>query len=158
RVRAVADLLAQQVGDLQVARPPRRAESRPVAVFLVGGVRGFGHNSGARDEGPGRIALASRITMNADTIAKSEALDGWQLRGATLCQPLHWLASGRVDATQLCEAHLAAISADNPRLNAYVHVAAGARDEARAAAARRAAGVFGRLDGVPVSVKDNLDV
>ena len=79
-------------------------------------------------------------------------------RGATLCQTLHGLADGRIDAIALCERYLAAIARDNPRLNAYVHVNPNARDEARAAAARRSSGVIGRLDGVPVSIKDNLDV
>lgn len=99
-----------------------------------------------------------RTTMNEDTITKSEALDARQLRGATLCQTLHWLADGRIDANALCATYLAAIEADNRRLNPYVHVSAQARDEAGASAGRRASGVFGRLDGVPVSVKDNLDV
>jgi len=81
-----------------------------------------------------------------------------ELRGANLCQTLHWLAAGRISATDLCDHYLAAIARDNPRFNAYVHVNGDARAEARAADARRAGGVFGRLDGVPVSVKDNLDV
>src|SRR5215831_6002394 len=96
--------------------------------------------------------------MNEHTIAKSAALDARELRGATLCQTLHWLAEGRVDAVGLCEAYLNAIAHDDARLNTYVHVNAQVRDEARAADARRASGVFGRLDGVPVSIKDNLDV
>ena len=79
-------------------------------------------------------------------------------RGDTLCQTLHALASGALRAQDATAAYLEAIARDNPRLNAYVHVNARAHDEAAAADARRAAGVFGRLDGVPVSIKDNLDV
>jgi aspartyl-tRNA(Asn)/glutamyl-tRNA(Gln) amidotransferase subunit A len=81
-----------------------------------------------------------------------------ELRSANLCQTLHWLASGRISAADLCDSYLAAIERDNARLNAYVHVSAQAREDARAADSRRAGGIFGRLDGVPVSVKDNLDV
>jgi len=81
-----------------------------------------------------------------------------ELRGANLCQTLHWLASGRISAVDLCAAYLEAIERDNPRLNAYVRVDAAAREQARASDARRASGRFGRLDGVPVAVKDNLDV
>jgi aspartyl-tRNA(Asn)/glutamyl-tRNA(Gln) amidotransferase subunit A len=91
-----------------------------------------------------------------DTITQS--LTPREQRGANLCQTLHWLAAGRIDARELCETYLSAIAHDNPHLNAYVHVNPAARDEASAADARRAGGVFGRLDGVPVSVKDNLDV
>jgi aspartyl-tRNA(Asn)/glutamyl-tRNA(Gln) amidotransferase subunit A len=92
----------------------------------------------------------------SDTITKPPAER--ELRSANLCQTLHWLAAGRVSAARLCDTYLAAIARDNPRLNAYVHVNAQAREDARGADARRAAGTFGRLDGVPVSVKDNLDV
>ena len=40
------------------------------------------------------------------------------LRGASLCQTLHWLASGRIAAEGLTQTYLDAIAADNPRLNA----------------------------------------
>ena len=91
-----------------------------------------------------------------DTLTKP--LAERELRSANLCQTLHWLAGGRICAADLCDSYLAAIARDNARLNAYVHVNAHAREEARAADIRRAGGVFGRLDGVPVSIKDNLDV
>jgi aspartyl-tRNA(Asn)/glutamyl-tRNA(Gln) amidotransferase subunit A len=105
----------------------------------------FGHN----------VCWIGSLCMT-DNITQSPAER--ELRGANLCQTLHWLAAGRISAGDLCNHYLAAIARDNPRLNAYVHVNADARAEARAADARRASGVFGRLDGVPVSVKDNLDV
>jgi len=91
-----------------------------------------------------------------DTITKP--LAERELRGATLCQTLHWLAAGRVSAGELCDAYLAAIARENPRLNAYVATNAHAADEARATQTRRTSGPCGRLDGVPVSIKDNLDV
>jgi len=84
------------------------------------------------------------------------------LRGATLCQLLHWLAAGRVDAQTLARVHLAAIAA-RPELNAYLPIAPqdaqAVIDQARAMDARRAGGQpLGRLTGVPVSIKDSLDV
>ncbi len=91
-----------------------------------------------------------------DTITKP--LAERELRGATLCQTLHWLAGGRVSAGDLCDAYLAAIARENPRLNAYVGINPRAADEARTTQARRTSGPCGRLDGVPVSIKDNLDV
>ena len=80
------------------------------------------------------------------------------LRGASLCQSLHWLASGRIGAAQLTQTYLDAIAAEDPQLNAYVHLNVEAKADAQAAAARRASGKFGRLDGVPVAIKDNFDV
>jgi aspartyl-tRNA(Asn)/glutamyl-tRNA(Gln) amidotransferase subunit A len=91
-----------------------------------------------------------------DTITKP--LAERELRGATLCQTLHWLASGRVSAGELCDTYLAAIARENPRLNAYVALNPQAANEARKTQTRRTSGPCGRLDGVPVSIKDNLDV
>lgn len=70
------------------------------------------------------------------------------------------IASGRVSAEAVVEAHLARIAALNPRLNALVQVdAEGAIAAARAADARQARGAaLGPLHGVPLSVKDVFDV
>ncbi|MGH8122063.1 MAG: amidase [Rudaea sp.] len=98
--------------------------------------------------------------MNSD-MALSEtvpALGARDLRGASLCQTLHWLASGRTTAAALTQTFLDAIAAENPRLNAYVQINPAALADARAADTRRSRGKFGRLDGVPVALKDNLDV
>ncbi|HKE48106.1 MAG TPA: amidase, partial [Rhodanobacteraceae bacterium] len=81
------------------------------------------------------------------------------LRGATAFQQLCWLAAGRIDSAGLAAAYRAAIDRDNPRLNAYVEVDAGASAAAAASAERRRKGqVIGRLDGLAVAIKDNLDV
>ena len=85
-----------------------------------------------------------------------------ELRRGTLCQALHWLASGRVGAQALARAHLDAIAA-RAELNAFLPITATDREaviaQARACEVRRAAGqAIGRLDGVPVSIKDNFDV
>jgi aspartyl-tRNA(Asn)/glutamyl-tRNA(Gln) amidotransferase subunit A len=82
-----------------------------------------------------------------------------ELRRATLCQILHWLACGRVQPGQLAEVHLAAIERCNPQLNAHVSVSpALTREQAKGAEHRRRNGVIGRLDGVPIALKDNFDV
>lgn len=81
------------------------------------------------------------------------------LRRATLCQLLHWLASGRVQAGRLAEVHLHAIERINPGLNAYVGLSpALTQEQARSAELRRRDGVIGRLDGVPIALKDNFDI
>lgn len=80
------------------------------------------------------------------------------LRGATLCQTLHWLAGGRTTSLELANMYLDAIAANDLRLNAFVRINAAARDEAAASDTRRTRGNLGRLDGVPVAIKDNIDV
>ena len=75
-----------------------------------------------------------------------------QLRRASLCQLLHWLASGRIQPQALAEAYQAAIERIDPQLNAYVDLRPGLLEEqARSASRRRRDGVIGRLDGIPVA-------
>jgi aspartyl-tRNA(Asn)/glutamyl-tRNA(Gln) amidotransferase subunit A len=66
----------------------------------------------------------------------------------------------RVSALDTTNACLNAIERDNPRLNAFILVAADdARQQARAADEERAAGIDrGPLHGVPISLKDLFDV
>lgn len=81
------------------------------------------------------------------------------LRRATLCQLLHWLAMGRVQPQTLAEAYQNAIERINPQLNAYVGLSpALMQEQAAAAQHRRRDGVIGRLDGIPLALKDNFDV
>ena len=81
------------------------------------------------------------------------------LRGATAFQQLHWLASGRVDSARLTGACRAAIARENPRLNAFLALDGSADAHAVASDARRREGrMIGRLDGLPIAIKDNFDV
>lgn len=81
------------------------------------------------------------------------------LRRADVCQSLHWLAMGHSNPEELCAAYLDAAERLDPRLNAFVDLRPEmVRDQARAAANRRADGVMGRFDGIPVAIKDNIDV
>lgn len=77
---------------------------------------------------------------------------------ASVYQVLHGLAAGRLDAQGLVAEHLAAIEEHNGRLNAVVALNKDAQREAIDSDARRAAGRLGRLDGISVLVKDNIDV
>jgi aspartyl-tRNA(Asn)/glutamyl-tRNA(Gln) amidotransferase subunit A len=93
------------------------------------------------------------------THASDRALSDQDLRGATAFQLLHWLAAGRIDSAGLTATYRAAIERENPRLNAYLALAGTAPAEAAASDARRREGrTIGRLDGLPVAIKDNLDV
>jgi len=81
------------------------------------------------------------------------------LRRASLCQLLHGLAAGRMQPTTLAEVYIEAIERINPQLNAYVEFSSALmRDQARSAEHRRREGIIGRLDGIPIALKDNLDI
>ena len=81
------------------------------------------------------------------------------LRRATLCQLLHWLAAGRVQPQALADVYQQAIERINPALNAYVDMRSGLlQDQAQMADRRRRDGVLGRLDGIPLALKDNIDM
>ena len=80
------------------------------------------------------------------------------LRRATLCQLLHWLAAGRTQPQGLADVYQEAIERLNPQLNAFVGLSPGLlQEQARAAQHRRRDGVLGRLDGLPIAIKDNFD-
>ncbi|HVQ77836.1 MAG TPA: amidase [Candidatus Binatia bacterium] len=70
------------------------------------------------------------------------------------------LARGGIRAAALVDAYLERIEALDPMLHCYLAVLReSARAEARAADARRARGAaLGPLDGIPVAIKDNIDV
>jgi aspartyl-tRNA(Asn)/glutamyl-tRNA(Gln) amidotransferase subunit A len=72
------------------------------------------------------------------------------IRGA-----LEALAEGVVTSEALTQAHLEAIQALNPRLNAFITVTAErALEAARASDRRRADGIAGKLEGIPLAIKD----
>ncbi|WP_158883174.1 amidase [Rhodanobacter sp. L36] len=81
------------------------------------------------------------------------------LRRASLCQLLHWLALGRVQPQALTDAYQQAIERLNPELNAYIDLRmALMQEQAQMADRRRRDGVIGRLDGIPLALEDNFDM
>ncbi|MGP1667741.1 MAG: amidase, partial [Rhodanobacter sp.] len=92
-------------------------------------------------------------------MSQSPPITDLDLRRASMCQLLHWLAVGRIQPQGLADAYLGAIERLDPALNAYVDVRAGLlQDQAAIAGRRRRDGVIGRLDGIPLALKDNFDV
>ena len=88
-----------------------------------------------------------------------ELLGPEALRRGGVCQCLHWLAAGRTTPEGLADACLAAIESCDPALHAFVDVRPDlVRDQAASAQRRRREGPIGRLDGIPVAIKDNFDV
>ena len=65
------------------------------------------------------------------------------------------LRAREFSAAELTQAHLAAIAALNPRLNAYITVTPEhAQAQAKAADAALARGEHGALTGIPIAIKD----
>ncbi|HXQ11653.1 MAG TPA: amidase [Caulobacteraceae bacterium] len=81
----------------------------------------------------------------------------WRLSAGELARKI---AAKEVSSVEVIEAHLLRIEAVNPGLNAIVRLLAHeARAEARAADLRIAeGGPFGPLHGVPMTVKENIDM
>ncbi len=78
----------------------------------------------------------------------------------TLAQQSAQLAAGKLSPVELLNAHLAQIEKEDPKLRAFVVVLAEqARAAAEASHARQQRGErIGPLDGIPVTIKDSLDV
>src|SRR5262249_7886989 len=69
------------------------------------------------------------------------------------------LASGKTTSVALTQTYLARIKAVDPKLKSVLAVNPNALEQAKAADARRAAKqTKGPLDGVPILIKDNIDV
>ncbi len=80
-----------------------------------------------------------------------------ELAGLGAGQLLQRLGAGELSALELTRAHLERIEALNPELNAFVRLNPRAEEEAVDSDRRRARGVPGALEGLPVAIKDNLN-
>lgn len=91
--------------------------------------------------------------------SQESELSSQRLRGASAFQLLHWMAEGRITAAQLQTLYADAIAAENGALGAYVCIDDSSPGAARASDDRRKAkNTIGRLDGLAVAIKDNIDV
>jgi amidase len=90
---------------------------------------------------------------------RAARMDSADLAFAGIARQAEAVRSGEVSSTELVELHLERIGRLEPRLNAFRAVwGERALAEAKQAEARRGAGDERPLLGVPVAVKDNLDV
>jgi amidase len=86
-------------------------------------------------------------------------VDGDDLTFAGALRQAELVRSGEVSSLELTEMYLARIERLDPGLNAYRDVFAdAARDQARSADERRAAGEEAPLLGVPIAIKDTIDL
>ncbi len=77
----------------------------------------------------------------------------------TIHETRQWLRSGQITSVELTEAYLERIQQVEPQVHAYLHVAADAAlAQARLADERRAAGEDTPLLGVPLAIKDVINV
>lgn len=82
-----------------------------------------------------------------------------QLLSLDLTAQAALLAAGEVSCTELIEQQLAAIVASQAQVNSYIHIdAEGALAAAAQSQQRRQRGFARPLEGLPVAVKDNIDV
>lgn len=86
------------------------------------------------------------------------AIESGDLRARSLCQAAEWLRGGRVSSVELTRACLDAIAGDHSRAFLYLDAKA-ALQQAEAADREIPAGNYrGSLHGIPVAIKDLIDV
>src|SRR3954452_19864643 len=101
----------------------------------------------------GLLAANGSTGVAADPVLALENLSAAQLEAK--------LQDGSLTSVQLTRAYInrvAALNKRGPGLNAVRILNANAMDEAKASDQRRKQGMAGPLEGLPVMVKDNLDV
>src|SRR3954471_13865430 len=101
-------------------------------------------------QGPGQRARSHGRVFRRPQGGRIMHPTDFSLRGA-----IEALNEGLLTSVELTQAHLDGIAALNPRLNAYLTVTGEqALEQARASDARRAEGLAGPLDGIPLAIKD----
>src|SRR4029077_16887780 len=112
--------------------------------------------AGTRAPGRGRRVVRGgrgvRRAATCDPVGVTTPL--WSRSAAWMARAI---AAREVSSLEVIDACLGRIEAVNPRINAVVHLAADARDRARASDAVLARGeATGPLHGVPFTIKDSM--
>jgi Asp-tRNA(Asn)/Glu-tRNA(Gln) amidotransferase A subunit family amidase len=147
---------AEQRGLPQVASV---LDALRVAAERLRGADWQEHAATRDDAGAPATSSGPRLATTAGAPAASTAARSL-LSGLTIVEAAHALRTGARTSAELTESALAAIAADNPRLNAFILVTADlARRQAAAADDERRRGIDrGPLHGIPISLKDLVDV
>lgn len=79
-----------------------------------------------------------------------------ELHWATLSELRSWLNAGKLSSVELTHHLIARIEAQDHRLNAFIHSADDALDQAKSSDhRRRRSGALSPLEGIPIALKDN---
>jgi amidase len=104
-----------------------------------------------------RVALLAALALAA--CSKNETAKPYAVEEIPLSQISADLAAGKVTAVAVTQAYIDRIKAMNPSLHAVILIAPDALSQAAASDKRRAdKKTLGPLDGVPILLKDNIDV
>src|SRR5947207_1348310 len=140
-------MLEQRLGRRAAERTAERAAERTAVAAAEGQAQR------ARERAADRRRCERRFDVDCS------AMDASELAYAGIARQAELIAAGELSARELLDVYLARIERFDPLLNAFrVVFAERARLEADQADARRRAGETRPLLGVPVAIKDDIDV
>lgn len=104
------------------------------------------------------LFLLSVLPVGASAAEQEALFTTADLMDATVAELLAAMERGALTSERLTQMYLDRIAVYDPLLQTVISLNENALDEARAADLRRENGTAGRLNGIPILVKDNIDV